>query len=84
MKKKTDLIDKAEIVENPSSKYQEIKQINEEMLKINEIEANLQSRFDVLSQQLNNEVSHDKEIFRKDTVTCIKRFLEKIIKEFNL
>ena len=28
MKKKTDLIDKAEIVENPSSKYQEIKQIN--------------------------------------------------------
>ena len=84
MKKKNDLIDKAEIIENPSTKYQEIKQINEEMLKIKDIETTLQSRFDSLSQELYSEVSHDKDIFRKDTVTCIKRYLEKIIKEFNI
>jgi hypothetical protein len=84
MKKKNDLVDKAEIVENPAAKYQEIKQINEEILKLSDIESNLSKRFDVISNELNEEVAHDKDLLRKDTVECVKRYLDKIIKEFSI
>lgn len=82
MKKKNELVDKAEIVDNPALKMLEIKQSNEEMLKLNDYEISLSKRFESLANELEDQVSHDRDLLRKDTVLCVKRYLEKIIKEF--
>src|SRR5690348_14810434 len=82
--KKNDLVDRAEIVDNPSAKYQEIKQMNEEVGKLQEIDKIIGTNFDRIESELIAETSHDKEIFRGDTVMCIKRYLERLIKDFSI
>jgi golgin subfamily B member 1 len=84
MKKKNEVQDKPEIVEDPTKRYTEIKRINEEMSKINYLEESLKSILEETEKNLSMETSHDPEVSKSDTVTCIKLHFEKILKEFSV
>lgn len=82
--KKNDLIDKAEIVDDPTKKYIELKKINEEMDKLLDTETNLKSLLEQTEKDLSQDVYHDQEVAKKDTVNVIKYYFEKIITDFSI
>ena len=75
--------DRAEIIDNPTSRYKELKKINKEMGDILDIQKNLVSKFETIEKNLITEVSHDKELTRKDTVQYVSQTLDQVISEFN-
>lgn len=84
MKKKNEIQEKPEIVEDPTKRFNELKKINEEMSKLNNLEESLKSILEETEKNLQDETSHDPEISKSDTVNCILLHFEKILKEFSI
>jgi len=82
--KKNDLVDKAEIIDDPSKKKGEIEIINQKLGEILDIENNLRIAIEKIEKNLSKEIINDPEITRVDTVNCIKIYFEKIKKEFEI
>lgn len=82
--KKNELVDKAEIVDDPSKKKAEIEIINQKLGEILDIETNLRTSIEKIERNLSRDIINDPEITRVDTVNCIKIYFEKIKKEFEI
>lgn len=82
--KKNELIDKAEIIDDPSKKKYEIELINQKLGDILDIETNLKASIEKIEKNLSRDIINDPEITRADTVNCIKIYFDKIKKEFEI
>lgn len=82
--KKNELVDKAEIVDDPSKKKAEIEIINQKLGEILDIENNLGLAIEKIERNLSREIINDPEITRVDTVNCVKIYFEKIKKQFEI
>jgi hypothetical protein len=82
--KKNDLVDKAEIIDDPSKKKGEIDLINQKLGDILDIKHNLSAAIEKIEKNLSREIINDPEITRADTVNCIMIYFDKIKKEFNI
>ena len=79
--KKNDMIDRAELVEDPTKQYDKLAKIDEEMSQLLNIEKNLNSFINNLEEELATKTNHDPEIRKSDTVDCVKIYFNKIITE---
>lgn len=80
--KKNDMVDRAEIIDDPSKRYEELKKIDLDLNSILEIQKNLSTTFNQIQSELKSSISHDPEVKAASTVHCITNFFDKIIKEF--
>ena len=81
--KKGDMVDRAEIIDDPTKKYQELMKIQDELGQLSDLEKNLKIYFNQIVQELNSLTIHDPEIRKSDTVDCIIIYFDKIIEEIN-
>ena len=79
--KKNDMVDKAELVEDPTKNYDRLVKIDEEMAKLQIIEKNLNDFLSNIESELSLKTKHDPEVRKSDTVDCIKIYFKKIITE---
>ena len=79
--KKNDMIDRAELVEDPTKQYDKLAKIDEEMSQLLNIEKNLNAFINNLEEELATKTNHDPEIRKSDTVDCVKIYFNKIITE---
>ena len=79
--KKNDMVDKAELVEDPTKNYDRLVKIDEEMAKLQIIEKNLNDFLSNIELELSLKTKHDPEVRKSDTVDCIKIYFKKIITE---
>ena len=77
--KKNDMVDKAELVEDPTKNYDRLVKIDEEMAKLQIIEKNLNDFLSNIESELSLKTKHDPEVRKSDTVDCIKIYFKKII-----
>ena len=68
--KKGDMVDRAEIIDDPTKKYQELMKIQDELGQLSDLEKNLKIYFNQIVQELNSLTIHDPEIRKSDTVDC--------------
>ena len=80
--KKNEIIEKAELIEDPNIRSGELKRITEELSNLPEMEMTLKSKLESIERTLSKETNHDKLITKPDTVDCIKRHFDRMIKEF--
>ena len=76
--KKNDMVDRAELVEDPTKQTEKLKKIDEEMAKLQSIEKNLTTFISNIETELASKISHDPDIRKSDTVDCIKIYFKKI------
>ena len=81
--KKGDMVDRAEIIDDPTKNYQQLMKIQDELGQLPELEKNMKTYFNQYVQKLNSLTIHDPEIRKSDTVDCIKLYFDKIIEEIN-
>ena len=79
--KKIDMVDRAELVEDPTKQYDKLAKIDEEMSQLLNIEKNLSTFVSLIESELMSKTNHDPEIRKSDTVDCIKIYFKKIIDE---
>ena len=82
MKKKNDLVDKAEIVDDPTSRYKELQKVNENMNILVDIEQRYKSIVESIEATLSKLVWNDREITKVATIVCVKQQFDKCILEF--
>jgi hypothetical protein len=82
--KKNELVERAEIIDDPSKKKADLDIINKKLGEILDLENNLKLSIEKIEKNLSKEIRNDPEITRADTVNCIKIFFNKIIKEFDI
>ena len=80
-KKNNDMVDRAEIIDDPTKRYEELTKISDELSNLLDIETNLKTFFNKIQTDLQQSTSHDPEIRKSDTVDCIKIYFDKIISE---
>ena len=76
--KKNDMVDRAELVEDPTRQYDKLIKINEEMNNLQSIDRNLTTFLSNIESELFAKTNHDPEIRKSDTVDCIKIYFKKI------
>ena len=76
--KKNDMVDRAELVEDPTKNYDKLVKIDEEMAKLEIIEKGLTTFISNIESELSSKTSHDPDIRKSDTVDCIKIYFKKI------
>ena len=81
--KKGDMVDRAEIIDDPTKNYQQLMKIQDELGQLPELEKNMKTYFNQYVQKLNTLTIHDPEIRKSDTVDCIKLYFDKIIEEID-
>ena len=60
--KKNDMVDRAEIIDDPSKRYEELKKIDLDLNSILEIQKNLSTTFNQIQSELKSSISHDPEV----------------------
>jgi len=75
------MIDKAEIIDDPTQHYTQIAQISDELSNLLDIETNLKTTINKIITDLHNTVTHDPEIRQSSTVQNIKNHFDLIINE---
>ena len=76
--KKNDMVDKAELVEDPTKQYEKLAKIDEEMGQLQTIEKNLSNFISNIESELEEKTSHDPDLRKSDTIDCIKIYFKKI------
>ena len=82
--KKNEMVDRAEIIDDPSKRYEELQKISTELNSILDIQNNLSTSFSRIESELRALISHDPEIKTSATVQTIINYFERIIKEFSV
>ena len=76
--KKNDMVDKAELVEDPTKQYEKLAKIDEEMSQLQTFEKNLSNFISNIESELEEKTSHDPDLRKSDTIDCIKIYFKKI------
>jgi hypothetical protein len=68
------------IIEDPTSKFIEIRKMNEDMRLINDIDSYLAKELKRIEMNLANDTIHDPDVIYKDTVNCIIKYFNQVVK----